>query len=170
MIVKDLDFLRQKSLPISIEEGNDIISSLEKELQVSNEMGNSGIGLAAIQIGILKRVAIVRIGNIKINLVNSKILELYDPIDSEEGCLSLPGKNCKVKRYNQIVVKNEFEDNKFCAYGIVAICAQHEINHFDGKIISDIEIKKEINIGPNMPCPCGSKIKYKKCCAVNKQY
>ena len=170
MIVKDLDFLRQKSLPVSIEESNEIISLLEKELQTSNEMGNSGIGLAAVQIGILKRVAIVRIGNIKINLVNSKILELYDPIESEEGCLSLPGKNCKVKRYNQVVVKNEFEDNKLCAYGIVSICIQHEIDHFDRGLISDIEIKPSINIGPNMPCPCGSKIKYKKCCGANIQY
>lgn len=169
MIVKDLDFLRQKSLDVSsIEEANEIISSLETELQISNEIGKPGIGLAAVQIGILKRVAIVRIGNIKINLVNSKILELYDPMDSEEGCLSLPGKNCKVKRYNQIVIKNDFEDTKFCAYNLVSICVQHEIDHFDGKIISDIEIIPIINIGPNMPCACGSKLKYKKCCGKNK--
>ena len=89
MIVKDLDFLRQVSVPVSsIEEANEIIVLLEKELQYCNEIGKSGIGLAAVQIGILKRVAIVRIGNIKLNLVNCNISETYDSIDSEEGCLS----------------------------------------------------------------------------------
>lgn len=168
MIVKDLDFLRQVSVPVSsIEEANEIIVLLEKELQYCNEIGKSGIGLAAVQIGILKRVAIVRIGNIKLNLVNCNISETYDSIDSEEGCLSLSG-NFKVKRYNQIVVENNLvELNKFCAFGVVSICVQHEFDHFDGKIIIDNEIKKEINIGQNMTCPCKSGKKYKKCCGKN---
>ena len=171
MIVKDLDFLIQESIPVdSIEEANEIISLLEKELQVSNEFGNNGVGLAAVQIGILKRVAIVRIDKIKINLVNAKITQTYDNIESTEGCLSLPGKSCKVKRYNQIVVENNLIDyNKFCAYGIVSIVIQHEMDHWDGKMISDLEIKTEINIGSNMPCSCGSKIKYKKCCGSKNE-
>lgn len=169
MIVKDLDFLRKISTPVSsIEEANEVIVLLEKELQYCNQIGKSGIGLAAVQIGILKRVAIVRIGIIKINLVNSNISEIYDSIDSEEGCLSLSG-NFKVKRYNQIVVENNLiEFNKFCAFGTVSICVQHEMDHFDGKIIIDNEIKKEINIGQNMPCHCKSGKKYKKCCGKNK--
>ncbi len=167
MIVKDLDFLRQVSTPVSsLEEANEVIVLLEKELQYCNQIGKSGIGLAAVQIGILKRVAIVRIGNIKINLVNCNISETYDIIDSEEGCLSLSG-NFKVKRYNQIVVENNLEFNKFSGYGIVGICIQHETDHFDGKIIVDNEIKKEINIGQNMPCFCKSGKKYKKCCGKN---
>lgn len=165
MIVKDLDFLRQISTSVSsIEEANDIISLLEKELQHSNDMGDLGIGLAAVQIGILKRVAIARIGKVNIKLVNCNIFEKYDPIDSDEGCLSLPGKNCKVKRYNQILIENNLIGfNKFCVYGLVGICIQHEIDHWDGNLIIDNEIKN-VNIGQNMPCPCKSGNKYKKCC------
>jgi len=167
MIITDVSKLHIKCDEVSsIEEENEIILRLEKELLLSNERKNYGIGLAAPQIGINKRVAIVRIADtIKLNLVNSKIIEKHTLIESTEGCLSLPNMKASVIRYNDIMIQNGsiMDKNQYSIYGLASICVQHEMDHWEGVLISD-----RINIGPNMPCICGSKIKYKKCCGKGK--
>lgn len=166
MIITDLTKLREKCSAVSDGEVVDIISKLEAELQNVNKYGVIGIGLAAPQIGIYKRAAIIRINEWKINLINCSIHKKYDLTPSKEGCLSVPNKTYIVDRYNEIIINDNSLGNlnNFVAFGVVSICIQHEIDHWDGVLMSDKSIPQHKNIGDNMPCPCGSKIKYKKCC------
>lgn len=175
MIITDIEKLKQISEPVSLSEAPEIINLLDTELALANKLGHYGIGLAAPQIGIYKQVAIVRIGDIKINLVNAEVLDKRLRVIGTEGCLSLPDKSCRVERFNEIVVLNQsnfsdFDEKipiKFVAYGIPAICVQHELNHLDGVLITDISLPEHRDIpsgGPNEKCPCGSGKKFKKCC------
>jgi peptide deformylase len=72
-------------------------------------------------------------GLIKIDLVNPTIEKFYDPIWTEEGCLSFPNLLVKTQRYNEIVIKTDVWPYRFIATGLLAICCQHEIDHFNGK-------------------------------------
>lgn len=162
MIITDLNKLREKSQKVSSDEAPLLIKELEKALDISK-----GIGLAAIQIGIPKRAAIVRIGDININLINSEITKGFDLIEFTEGCLSIPNVSCRTKRYSQVVISNDDERARnFCVYGLPSICVQHEIDHWEGILMIDREIKATtVSIElPNMPCKCGSGKKHKKCC------
>ncbi|MCZ2224475.1 MAG: peptide deformylase [Chitinophagales bacterium] len=149
-------------------EVGELISLLERELLLSELNGEPGIGLAAPQLGIAKKIAIVRIDNTKINLVNCSIDKYYDPfIFKDEGCLSFPGRVENTKRFQEIVIKNNLVYPKnFIATGLVAVCCQHEIEHFNNKLFFDNKVKENIKIKqkPNDLCNCGSNKKYKKCC------
>ena len=166
LIITDVSLLKEKCVDASADEIKDIISLLDNELNIANKFQFCGIGLSASQIGINKKVAIIRLDKFKINLVNCSIAEKFDLKQSKEGCLSLPGKSYILDRYNEIIIKDNFlgNINNFVCYGMVAIVVQHELDHALGLLISDKENLKDIHIGDNMPCPCGSKIKFKKCC------
>jgi len=169
MIITDISHLRDVCDPVvSAEEEKDIVEKLEQELKNSGENGFPGIGLAASQIGIKKRVAIIRVDKTNIiNIVNSSILKFDDQVVFEEGCLSLPGKTSKVNRFLNIQIQNNSflkGSTKFAAYGLSAICIQHEMDHWEGILMLDKEISIYDNIGPNMDCPCKSGLKFKKCC------
>ncbi len=170
MIITDVTSLREVCLDaVSLEEEMDIVNKLEHELSASNAMGANGIGLAAPQIGIKKRVAIIRIGeSSKINLVNAKIIFRVGNVASEEGCLSVPGKTVEVARSLDILIENcgFVSAGKFSAFGLPSICIQHEMDHWDGVLMTDKAIMRHTETGPNMLCPCGSKMKYKKCCGT----
>ncbi|MDP2683524.1 MAG: peptide deformylase [bacterium] len=146
MIIKDESQLRVKCLDASAEEARDIILKLENELNISAARGRPGIGLAAIQIGIPKKVAIIRITGTNgkqysINLVNARISQGFDKtIFRKEGCLSFPGKFVKTKRYKEIVVvDNVVEPHSFIATGLLSVCIQHELDHLDGILLSDLD-------------------------------
>lgn len=165
MIITDEKLLRVKCEDALPEEVGPIIDQLERELK---NAGN-GIGLAAPQINVHKNIAIVRINDkYSINLVNCRIEKKYDPeIFEEEGCLSFPGKFVKTLRYKEIyVVENLVGPNQFIAQGLPAVVIQHELNHLQGILLPDLEIKEEIKkkIRPNDPCSCKSGKKAKKCC------
>jgi peptide deformylase len=168
MIITDVDILHEISVEVSsVEEETDIIEKLEQELYIANRNGASGIGLAAPQIGIKKKIAIIRIDeHTRLNLVNAEIISANGKFISREGCLSVPGKLVEVERSLDIIIKNcgFINVGKFAAYGLPAVCIQHEMDHWDGILMTDRVITKHTETGPNMLCPCGSKIKYKKCC------
>ena len=172
MIITDENILRQISENVRPEEVNDLVAALDKELQHSKLMGRDGIGLAAIQIGIAKKAAIIRISDeLSINLINAKIEKQYNPTPfKEEGCLSYPNELKDTLRYQEIVVSNDVMPHHFVATGLLAIAIQHELDHTNGIIFSDREIKKEIKVKakmkPNDKCSCGSNKKYKKCCGL----
>jgi len=146
MIITDYNKLIKKSEKVDLNEASEIINLLEKELHQSALHGAPGIGLAAPQIGIFKRVSIIRVPstgykNLSVNLVNPQIVEKYDKaIFQNEGCLSFPGMNKRTWRYQEILVKNEIEPYSFIATGLFAVCIQHEIDHLDGIVLSDIGI------------------------------
>ncbi len=106
---------------------------------------NKGIGLAAPQVGILKRVVTVDISgsekrNSPLVLINPEIIKQEGEEESEEGCLSLPGFKCKIKRSSLIHVKYtdlEGQEKTLDARDMLAICLQHEIDHLNGKLIID---------------------------------
>lgn len=166
MIIKDEKFLKQKCEMVLENEKDELIRSLEEELK--NEQG---IGLSAIQIGILKKAAIVRIptvsGMISVNLINAKIEKSFDPfIFAEEGCLSFPNDRFDTKRYNEILVTNDVEPKRFVATGLLAVAIQHELDHLDGVLFFNHANKamSKQKQAPNEACACGSGKKFKKCC------
>ena len=172
MIVTSKEQLREKCDTVSLDEVEDLIKKLEEELSRSSDNGLPGIGLAAPQIGIKKRVAIVRVNKRNsVNLVNPRIVEKYDKALFEgEGCLSFPGVFESTMRYQEVVVENDVEPRRFVAKGIFAVAVQHECDHLDGLILPDFGLKKKTKskLRPNDPCSCGSLKKYKKCCSKKR--
>jgi peptide deformylase len=102
-----------------------------------------GIGLAAIQVNVAKRVVVIDLSEDRSNplcLINPEILEQEGEEKSEEGCLSVPGVYDLIKRAAKIKVKaQDREGNPFEleADGLLAVCIQHEIDHLDGKLFVD---------------------------------
>lgn len=169
IITNNEEALRVKCLPVLYEEVGPLIEQLEKELEHSARMGRPGIGLAAPQIGIAKDIAIVRMDNIKFDLINCKIENQYDrTMFRGEGCLSFPGRVEDTMRYQEVhIVNNLVQPYSFIASGLVAIVCQHELDHLNSVLLPDIAIKRiKKKVGPNDPCMCGSNKKYKKCCGV----
>ena len=97
-----------------------------------------GVGLAAPQVGILKRIVVVDVtGEDPILLINPVILETSGEQTGHEGCLSVPGKSCMVTRPNYVKVKAYDEDMKpFNIEGteLLARAFCHEIDHLDGHL------------------------------------
>ncbi|PJA01099.1 peptide deformylase [bacterium (Candidatus Gribaldobacteria) CG_4_10_14_0_2_um_filter_33_15] len=99
---------------------------------------NKGIGLAASQVGISKRIIVVDVGQGPKVFVNPEILKKQGREISEEGCLSVPGKFLKIKRYKEISVKALDENGKefkIKADGLLSCCLQQEIDHLNGILI-----------------------------------
>ena len=165
IITNNEDALRVKCEDVLPDEIAALVLQLDMELEHSARLGRPGIGLAAPQIGIGKKIAIVRLDNIKINLVNCNIKEQYDKIMFRgEGCLSFPGRIENTMRYQEIyVVDNLIGPKSFIVSGLAAIVVQHEIDHLNNILLPDIAIPAIKNKPkPNDKCICGSSIKYKK--------
>ena len=100
-----------------------------------------GVGLAAPQVGVLKRIVVIDVGEGPIILINPEILETSGEQTGEEGCLSVPGKCGQVTRPNYVKVRaldedmNEFEME---GEGLLARAFCHEIDHLDGKMYVDL--------------------------------
>ncbi len=96
----------------------------------------NGVGLAAPQVGILKRVVVIDVtGDDPICMINPVIVETDGEQTGEEGCLSLPGKFGIVKRPNHVVVEaynEEMELVRLEGEGLLARAMCHEIDHLDG--------------------------------------
>lgn len=100
-----------------------------------------GVGLAAPQVGILRRVVIVNTGEKILELVNPSLLETSGEQIGAEGCLSVPGKYGLVKRPNYARVRaQDREGNWFEAEGeaLIARCFCHELDHLDGIVYTEI--------------------------------
>jgi len=103
-----------------------------------------GIGLAATQVNIHKRIIVIDVSenkDKKIFLINPEIISLSDDIDTmEEGCLSVPGFYENVSRPKTIKVSSLDYDGKKIeieANGLLSTCIQHEIDHLNGKLFVD---------------------------------
>lgn len=148
MIIKDEESLRKACADVLPEEIDSLREKLEAELKRAFELGRAGIGLAAPQIGIHKKIAIVRVqGNMgtsfNVDLVNDcSIGAGYDlNYIEKEGCLSFPGMFVKTRRYKEIyVVNNGVEPKNFIATGLFAICIQHELDHLRGILLPDVAV------------------------------
>lgn len=102
-----------------------------------------GIGLAAPQVNIHKRLIVIDISDDKaepLALVNPQIVAAEGNERSEEGCLSVPGVYEYVERAERVRVRALDRDGQeldFDADGLLAVCIQHEIDHLDGKVFVD---------------------------------
>jgi peptide deformylase len=102
-----------------------------------------GIGLAATQVNVQKRIIVIDISEEKnepLLLINPEILVKEGSEESEEGCLSVPGFYEKVKRAEHIRIKALDRDGQafeLDAKDLLAVCIQHEMDHLDGKLFVD---------------------------------
>ena len=160
MIIKNKKKLEQKCSPVSLEEGEEIAVKLINELKDSK----SGIGLAANQIGINKRVCVINVKE-PLVLINPKIVEKSkEQFVFAEGCLSFPDSKIKTTRYQDIVVEADnhkgrlsFSANsKDINDAFECVCVQHEIDHLDGITMFEREFKAEPLVrGVNAPKKIG---------------
>lgn len=100
-----------------------------------------GVGLAAPQVGILKRIVVIDVGEGPIVLINPEILETSGEQTGEEGCLSVPGKAGTVTRPNYVKVKAQNEDMEEIEVegeGLLARALCHEIDHLEGRMYVDL--------------------------------
>ena len=104
-----------------------------------------GAGLAAVQVGILRRVVLVDVGDGLLELINPEIVETKGEIEDTEGCLSVPGEWGLVKRPEYVKIKAQDRRGVWHRYegtDLKARCFCHEIDHLDGIIYTDKVIKK----------------------------
>lgn len=119
---------------------NNMMETLTKE---------DGVGLAAPQIGVSKRVIIAyhEENDKVIELINPEIISTSGEVIDNEGCLSVPGRVGKVNRAKDIVVRGQNADGEpiqFNASGMFARIIQHEIDHLNGILFID-KLEKEEN-------------------------
>ena len=103
-----------------------------------------GVGLAAPQVGILKRAVVIDVGDGKIELRNPEIVEESGEQTGSEGCLSVPGVFGEVTRPNVVTVKAQDRDGKWfkiTGKELLARAFCHEIEHLDGKLFLDRVIR-----------------------------
>ncbi len=104
-------------------------------------LDSGGVGLAAPQIGILRRVVLVDTGDEVLELVNPELVETAGEQEGAEGCLSVPGKYGLVKRpYYAKVRAQDRNGNWYEAEGeeLIARCFCHELDHLDGIIYTEV--------------------------------
>lgn len=100
-----------------------------------------GVGLAAPQVGILKRIVVIDVGEGPIVLINPEILETSGEQTGDEGCLSVPGMAGQVTRPNYVKVKAldvNMNEQIYEGEGLLARAFCHEIDHLDGKCIQNL--------------------------------
>ena len=113
-----------------------------------------GVGLAAVQVGILKRIFIVETGeNEKYTFINPRIVLTEGEQTDYEGCLSVPGKLGEVTRPEHVIVE-AFDENmnpiKVEGHELLARAMCHEYDHLDGKIYVDL-VEGELYDSDNIP-------------------
>ncbi len=136
-IVTDEDpFLKKKSRPVT--EITDRIRTLVDDM-IETMRAADGVGIAAPQVGVLRRIAIVEVEDLYV-LINPVITEMDGDQFCEEACLSVPGRAGKVHRPTHLVCEAMDLDGQTQTYeveGLTAVCFCHEIDHLDGVLFTD---------------------------------
>ena len=105
----------------------------------------NGVGLAAPQVGILRRVVVIDVGDEIVELINPEIMEPSGEQDGMEGCLSVPGEYWMVKRPNHVKARaQDRHGDWFEIEGeeLIARCICHECDHLDGHLYTEIAYRK----------------------------
>ena len=130
--------LTKKSRPV--EQMTPRISELITDMLVTM-YDAMGVGLAAPQVGILKRIVVIDVGEGPIVLINPEILETGGEQTGDEGCLSVPGMAGQVTRPNYVKVKAldvNMEEVIYEGEELLARAFCHEIDHLDGKMYTEL--------------------------------
>ena len=104
----------------------------------------NGLGLAAPQVGILRRVVVIDVGDGIIELVNPRILRTAGSETTSEGCLSFPGEYGLVERPTEVEIEAEDRHGKtfrMTGHDLLARAFCHETDHLDGKVFKTIAIE-----------------------------
>ena len=132
--------LRKKAAPVEVVDA-EIRELVENMLETMYDA--RGIGLAATQVNVHKRVVVIDLSEEKdqsLCLINAEILSKEGEIEHEEGCLSVPEYYEKVTRAEKIRVSaldRNGDTFEMDAEGLLAVCIQHELDHLDGKLFVD---------------------------------
>jgi peptide deformylase len=132
--------LRKKALPVDTVD--DSIRRLIDDMLETMYIA-PGIGLAATQVNVQKRVVVIDISeekNAPLCLINPEIIEKTGTEEMDEGCLSVPGVFEKVTRAEKVKVKaldRNGQPFELETDGLLAVCIQHEIDHLEGKLFVD---------------------------------
>lgn len=132
--------LRQKAIPVArvTDEIRQVVDNMFETMYAA-----PGIGLAAVQVNILKQIIVIDISEDKkqpLCLINPEILEKRGEEKMEEGCLSVPGIFEKVTRAEAITVRYLDRDGNTVEKdydGLLSVCIQHEMDHLEGKLFVD---------------------------------
>ena len=140
LVLEGDPLLRKKSRPV--DEITPRIIKLLDDMADTMYFENRGIGIAAPQVGVLRRVFVVDVGDEhgKIEFINPEILETAGSQTDNEGCLSVPGKTCPVERAEYVKAKALDRDgNEFVieGEGLLARCILHEYDHLEGILFID---------------------------------
>ena len=136
--MEDDPILRKTSRPV--EKFDDRLFQLLDDMKDTLKKAN-GLGLAAVQIGVLRRVVIVNIDEKYIELINPEIVESEGEQSAEEACLSLPHKAGKTIRPMTVKVRAQNRDGNWCMYKgteLQARCFCHELDHLDGHMYTEL--------------------------------
>jgi peptide deformylase len=136
------EVLRKQAEPVEAVDG-EVRALMDDMVETMNQ--RAGLGLAAPQVGVLKRVIVLHVKMEDIEhpltvLANPEIVEASGEIEFEEGCLSVPDFLTTVKRASEVKVRGldrEGKEVEIEARGLFAVALQHEIDHLDGRLIID---------------------------------
>lgn len=131
------EVLREKSMEVKQITPN-IVKLLDNMLETMYEA--DGVGLAAPQIGVSKRVIVIDVGKGPVEMINPVILDREGEEIDDEGCLSIPGVTGQVARAARVKVQGLDREGKlqdFEAEGLLARAFQHEIDHLEGVLFVD---------------------------------
>ena len=139
-IVTDEEFLRKKCKPV--EKFDEKLWMLLDDM-AETMYNTNGVGLAAIQVGVLRRAVVIDIEdeNGLIELINPEVIKTSGEQDGQEGCLSFPRKFGNVKRPNKVTVRAfDRHGKQFEITGeeLLARAFCHETDHLDGKVFIDL--------------------------------
>lgn len=133
----DDPLLRKVSREVA--EINDRMNILIEDM-VETMYHNEGVGLAAPQVGVLRRVVVIDIGDGPIKLINPKLIDKEGESIDIEGCLSVPNRAGTVKRPEKVTVKyldEQGQENTLEGTGLLAKAFCHEIDHLNGILFTD---------------------------------
>jgi peptide deformylase len=142
IITEEDSTLRKKSRPIDTFDAK--TKQLVEDLIETLKASPNGVGLAAPQVGVLRRVCVVDTGEKVLELINPVILSKKGKQETGEGCLSCPGKYGITRRPKKVKVRAYDRDgNEFTAEGedLIAKAFCHEIDHLDGILFTDHVIR-----------------------------
>ena len=122
----------------------------EKLWQLLDDMKDTmnkaeGVGLAAVQVGVLRRAIVIDVGEGLMELINPEIIEVSGEQKGQEGCLSVPGRWGIVKRPNYVKLRAQNRKGQWKLYEGTELKARafcHEIDHLDGTLYVDVETKE----------------------------
>lgn len=135
--------------PVLRKNSRPVIKFDEKLWQLLDDMKETmrkadGVGLAAVQVGVLRQAIVIDVGDGLIELINPEIIETSGECEDSEGCLSIPGQYGLVKRPTYVKLRAQNRKGQWRLYegtDLKARCFCHEIDHLSGIVYQDKEIK-----------------------------